>query len=62
MENISADFTQSTIRSSFWSYASRYSGKVMVFISTVILARLLSQDDFGVAGYALVVISFFGNL
>lgn len=30
----------------------------MVFVTTVILARLLSQDDFGVAGYALVVMSF----
>ena len=30
----------------------------MVFISTIILARLLVQEDFGVAGYALVVISF----
>jgi len=30
----------------------------MVFLSTIILARLLLKDDFGVAGYALVVLSF----
>ncbi len=30
----------------------------MVLISTVVLARLLSQDDFGVVGYALTAISF----
>lgn len=36
---------------------SYYSGKLLIFLSTVILARLLSQEDFGVAGYALVVIS-----
>lgn len=30
----------------------------MVFISTIILARLLSEEDYGVAGYALIVIGF----
>lgn len=47
-----------TLRGTFWAYASFYSGKLMVFLSTVILARLLVKEDFGVAGYALVVISF----
>jgi O-antigen/teichoic acid export membrane protein len=47
-----------TVHGTFWTYASYYSGKLLVFLSTVILARLLSQDDFGVAGYALVAISF----
>lgn len=41
-----------------WVYISTYSGKLLVFLSTVILARLLSKEDFGVAGYALVAISF----
>lgn len=40
-----------------WTYTSYYSGKLLVFLSTIILARLLSQDDFGVAGYAIVVIN-----
>ncbi len=40
-----------------WTYASYYSGKLLVFLSTVVLARLLSQDDFGVAGYALIIIN-----
>lgn len=47
-----------TMRGSVWTSISRYSGKFLVFISTVILARLLSQEDFGVAGYAIVVIGF----
>jgi O-antigen/teichoic acid export membrane protein len=47
-----------TVHGTFWTYASYYSGKLLIFITTVILARLLSQDDFGVAGYALVAISF----
>lgn len=33
---------------------TNYSGQILVFISTIILARLLSQDDFGVVGYALI--------
>ncbi|MFT7584611.1 MAG: O-antigen/teichoic acid export membrane protein [Cellvibrionaceae bacterium] len=47
-----------TIKGTLWNYISRYSGKLLVFISTIILARLLSEDDFGVAGYALVFMSF----
>ncbi|HYN89060.1 MAG TPA: lipopolysaccharide biosynthesis protein, partial [Ardenticatenaceae bacterium] len=42
----------------FWIYASSYGGKILTFISTIILARLLLKEDFGVAGYALVVMNF----
>ncbi len=45
------------IQGVMWTYASYYSGKLLVFASTIILAKLLSQDDFGVAGYAIVIIS-----
>jgi len=41
-----------------WAYISRYSGKALNFVTIVVLARLLAQEDFGVAGYALVVIGF----
>ncbi|MDR3575819.1 MAG: lipopolysaccharide biosynthesis protein [Anaerolineaceae bacterium] len=47
-----------TLNGTLWSYASFFCGKLMVFISTIILARLLSKDDFGVMSYALVVMSF----
>jgi len=47
-----------TIRGALWTFASKYSGKIMVFFSTIILARLLTQEDYGVAGYAIVVIGF----
>jgi PST family polysaccharide transporter len=40
-----------------WIYVSHYGGKLLVLVSTVILARLLSQEDFGVAGYAFVFMS-----
>ena len=53
-----AGLVKSTIHGTVWAYAATYSGKFLVFISTMILARLLTQEDFGLAGYALVVISF----
>ncbi len=47
-----------TVRGTFWSFAAKYSGKTLSFISTIILAWLLTQDDFGLAGYALLIIGF----
>lgn len=35
-----------------------FTGKLMVFLSTVVLARLLTKDDFGLVGYAVTVIAF----
>src|SRR4028118_1088333 len=52
------NLTKKTIRGLSWTYAAHYSGKLLVFISTVILARLLLKEDFGIAGYAVVVIGF----
>ncbi len=45
-------------KGTFWIYAASYGGKFFYFLSTLVLARLLSQDDYGVVGYATVVISF----
>ena len=56
--NNQQNLTKATLHGTFWSYASRYSGKFLVFISTAVLARLLLKEDFGIAGYALVVIGF----
>lgn len=49
---------QATLRGTLWSYASVYSGKLVIFLTTIILARLLIKEDFGLAGYALIFISF----
>jgi O-antigen/teichoic acid export membrane protein len=53
-----ASLGYTTVSGTFWLYIAKYSGKFFVFISTAILARLLLQEEFGVAGYALVVIGF----
>jgi O-antigen/teichoic acid export membrane protein len=57
-ENTAGNLAATTLNGTLWSYASFFSGKLLVFISTIILARLLTQDDFGVMSYALVVMSF----
>lgn len=54
----STNLAQATVRGTVWTYLAYYSGKAMVFVSTIILARLLLKEDFGVAGYALTVIAF----
>lgn len=62
MESKGSNLVSKTFRGAVWSYASVYSGKLLIFVTTIILARLLSKDDFGVAGYALVIISFLNVL
>lgn len=47
-----------TISGAFWAYASTYTSKLMVFVTTTILARLLLQEDFGIVGYALVIMGY----
>jgi len=46
------------VRGASWTYIAFYSGKITVFLSTIILARLLTKGDFGVVGYAITVIGF----
>jgi PST family polysaccharide transporter len=45
-----------------WSYLTFVVGKVMVFISTVILARILTPADFGLVGLASVLAGYLGTL
>lgn len=52
------DFGKAAIQGTAWKYLTFFSGKVMVLISTAILARLLTKDDFGVVGYAITTINF----
>ncbi|MEW6716756.1 MAG: lipopolysaccharide biosynthesis protein [Chloroflexota bacterium] len=58
MESKSERLELVTIRGTFWTYASQYSGKILRFLTTVVLAWLLSKEDIGLAGFALVVINF----
>lgn len=53
-----ASYAQSAVKGTLWTYASYYSGKIIVFLSTILLANLLTKKDFGVVGFALMVIGF----
>src|SRR5512133_3874579 len=54
----SSGFARAAIHGTMWRYLAFFSGKLMLFISTVVLARLLSKDDFGVVGFAVTTIGF----
>ena len=53
----SSELAKKAVRGLSWNYLSHYSGKILLLISTIILARVLSKDEYGVAGYAFVTIS-----
>jgi lipopolysaccharide exporter len=54
----SSDLTQETINGVFWSYLTFFGGKVLTFLSTIILARLLLPEEFGIVGYCLIAIQY----
>jgi PST family polysaccharide transporter len=41
-----------------WNYLSFGLGKLLVFVTTAILARLLTPEDFGIIGFATIAISY----
>lgn len=47
-----------TIRGMAWAYGAYVGGRVLVLVSTAILARLLTPADFGVVAIALVFMTF----
>src|SRR5262249_2685850 len=46
------------VRGSFWTYVAFASGKALSFVTTVILARLLVPEEFGLVGYCLVALQY----
>ncbi len=50
---------QKILKSSFWQYLASWLDKLIGFISTIILARLLVPDDFGVVSAAAIVTGLF---
>jgi O-antigen/teichoic acid export membrane protein len=58
MKQDNLSLTSITVQGTMWAYVSTYGGKILVFVTTAILARLLTKEDFGLAGFALIVVSF----
>jgi PST family polysaccharide transporter len=52
----SSELSLITIHGAIWNYIAKYVGKPAGFISTLLLVRLLSQEDFGIAAYSQAAI------
>ncbi len=50
------------LRSSVWVYFAQWFSKLAGFISTIVLARILTPDDFGIVASAAIVTSIFFTL
>jgi O-antigen/teichoic acid export membrane protein len=46
------------VRGTFWSFLSFFSGRVLTFITTLVLARLLVPAEFGIIAYCTIVITY----
>ena len=57
-EDAGADLARTAAGGVLWQGLSYFSGKALVLVSTAILARLLSIDEFGLVGFALVFITY----
>jgi O-antigen/teichoic acid export membrane protein len=55
---MSSSFAKTTVSGAMWVYAAFYAGKLIVFLSTVVLARILTKNEYGLVGYAVTFISF----
>ena len=58
MQHDSLNLAKVAVHGTLWAYISTYGGKLLAFVATTILARLLLKEDFGIAGYALIFIGF----
>lgn len=58
MESKAQSLAKTTIKGTIWNYGSYMSGRLVAFVSMLVLARLLTKDDFGVAAYAGVATGF----
>jgi len=52
------NLAQKTVKGIIWAYTAFWGGRLLTLISTAILARILAPEDFGLIGFALLMISF----
>ncbi len=51
-----------TLRGMAWAYGAYVGGRLLVLVSTAILARILTPEDFGVVALALVFMTFLDTI
>jgi len=52
-------FSTKILKSSFWVYIGKWLDKIIGFVSTIILARILLPDDFGIVSAAAIITGLF---
>jgi O-antigen/teichoic acid export membrane protein len=52
------DISKHAVQNTFWAYMSFLLGKGLTFVATIILARLLAPEQFGLMGYCLIAIQY----
>lgn len=50
------------VSGALWIYLATYASKVLVFITTIILANLITKSDFGVIGYTFIITSVLDSI
>jgi len=56
--SVPTSFSTEAVRGTLWNYLSFFSGKLLNFISTIILARLLVPEQFGLVAYCTIAIQY----
>lgn len=57
-EDVSQSTAKKAVRGTFWSFLSFFAGRVLTFVTTVILATLLTPSQFGIVGYCTIAIAY----
>ncbi len=57
-----AGLTKTAVRSTLWIYATFVGNKGLVFITTIILARLLAPEDFGLLALGMLAINYLDTI
>jgi PST family polysaccharide transporter len=57
-ERVPHSTAKQAVRGTFWSFLSFFAGRVLTFVTTVILATLLTPSEFGIVGYCTIAIAY----
>ena len=57
-ESTSTGLGEKVYKSSIWMIGGQWLNRIMGFVSVVILARLLTPEDYGICAMATLIISF----
>jgi len=58
MKDVTGDLARAGVRGAVWQGMAFVSGRVIVLVTTIVLARLLSPHDYGLVALALVLMAY----